>query len=73
MLKEDKIALAKLGKQLEDKYMMYPFMQLNDNTEIVHSEILDNDRVIEKQEWRNGRRARFRLRYLGGKYSSLSF
>ena len=31
--------------------MMYPFMQLNDNTEIVHSEILDNDRVkvfIEK-------------------------
>ena len=30
---------------------MYPFMQLEDNTEIVHSEVLDNDRVkvyIEK-------------------------
>jgi hypothetical protein len=31
--------------------MMYPFMQLNDNTEIVHSEILSDERVkvyIEK-------------------------
>jgi len=25
--------------------MMYPFIQLNDNTEIVHSEILENDKV----------------------------
>ena len=31
--------------------MMYPFIQLDDNTEIVHSEMLDNDMVrvyIEK-------------------------
>jgi len=31
--------------------MMYPFIQLDDNTEIVHSEILENERVkvyIEK-------------------------
>jgi len=31
--------------------MMYPFMQLDDNTEIVHSELLSNDKVkvyIEK-------------------------
>ena len=31
--------------------MMYPFMQLDDNTEIVHSEILDGEKVkvyIEK-------------------------
>jgi len=31
--------------------MMYPFMQLEDNTEIVHSEILENEKVkvyIEK-------------------------
>ena len=31
--------------------MMYPFMQLEDNTEIVHSELLENERVkvyIEK-------------------------
>ena len=31
--------------------MMYPFMQLDDNTEIVHSEILENEEVkvyIEK-------------------------
>jgi len=31
--------------------MMYPFMQLDDNTEIVHSELLEDDKVrvyIEK-------------------------
>ena len=31
--------------------MMYPFMQLDDNTEIVHSELLDDEKVkvyIEK-------------------------
>lgn len=31
--------------------MMYPFMQLEDNTEIVHSEVLENEKVkvyIEK-------------------------
>jgi len=31
--------------------MMYPFLQLNDNTEIVHSDLLDGERVkvyIEK-------------------------
>ena len=31
--------------------MMYPFIQLNDNTEIVHSDILENEQVkvyIEK-------------------------
>lgn len=31
--------------------MMYPFMQLEDNTEIVHSELLENEKVkvyIEK-------------------------
>ena len=31
--------------------MMYPFMQLDDNTEIVHSEMLENEKVkvyIEK-------------------------
>jgi len=36
---------------LEEKCMMYPFIQLGDNTEIVHSEMLSDERVkvyIEK-------------------------
>lgn len=37
--------------------MMYPFMTLDDNTEIVHSEMLDDNRVkvyVEKPDPKDG-------------------
>ena len=32
-------------------FMMYPFMTLDDNTEIVHSEILENGSLQKKEEY----------------------